>query len=166
MSKIKTKLIATNFRYLSHFKDQKSEKYMLGEWCFQDIRKMHKEGYKYLIQKHHWDDSHKFTKDFNYLEDLNERLILSMSIFLNKYHKVNFSTRYWRIILGPWLLTFIPIIFDRWETLKVALDLEKLWEFDLFEFDSNNFIPNNFTSFQQQQSNHMWNNYIFSEILT
>ena len=165
MSKNKTKLIVSNFKFISHLNDLESEKYFLGEWCFQNIKRKSIERYKYIVQKHHWEDSNKFNKDFYYLEDLHERLLLSLSIFFNKYHKVNFSTKYWRILIGPWLLTFIPIIFDRWENLRVALDEEKLWEFDLYEFDSYKFIPNNFESFQTQQSNHMWNNYIFSQIL-
>ena len=166
MSKIKTRLITTSFRYLEQIEHNESEKYLLGDWCLQNTSDIYLETDKYLVQRHHWIDSQKYEKDFSYLDTLNDRLLLPLSIFLNKYHNVNYSTRYWRIILGPWLLTFIPTLFDRWETLRLAFDSNRSWEYDLFIFDSKKFVPHNFENYQKQSISHIWNSYIFSQILT
>lgn len=167
MSKIKTSvLIATSFNYIENLKHKASEKYLLGDWCLQNASNVNTKNDTYFIQEHHWVDSQKYDKDFAYLDSLNEKLLLSLSILLNKYHNVNYSLKYWRIILGPWLLTFVPSVYDRWETLRVALDSDRLWEYDLFIFDNNKFIPNNFSDYQTQAKSHIWNSFIFSQILT
>jgi len=167
MPKIKTSvLIATSFNYIEHLKYKESEKYLLGDWCLQNASNVNIGNDTYFIQKHHWVDSQKYDKDFAYLDSLNERLLLPLSNLLNKYHNVNYSVKYWRIVLGPWLLTFVPTVYDRWETLRVALDSKRLWEYDLFVFDDNKFIPNNFSYYQTQANSHIWNSFIFSQILT
>ena len=48
-------------------------------------------------------DINQRKKDKNYLDKLNEILIDQLSQNLNYFHKVNFSKKYWRIIIGPWI---------------------------------------------------------------
>jgi len=165
MSVIKTKLISTSVKLLDQLDDNKSEKYFLGDWCLQNKDQINFENYRYIIQKHHWLDLQKYKNDFSYLGDLNERLILALTTQLNQHHNVHFSTRYWRIIIGTWLLTFIPTVYDRWETLRLAFESNRIFEYDLHAFKKQKFIPNNFDEYRIQQFTHTWNNYIFSEIL-
>ena len=54
-----------------------------------------------------WENLNYLKKDYKYLNILYEENLLNISTYLNKKHNKKFSNRYWRIILGPWLFTFI-----------------------------------------------------------
>ena len=40
--------------------------------------------------------------------------------------KKNNSEEYWRIIIGPWLLIFLAVIYDRWKILENVLNEHKV----------------------------------------
>ena len=67
---------------------------------------------KYQIFKYHWDDRSKLKKDYEYLKILEKKVLLELIKFLNSYHNKNFSERYWKILLGPWLITLLQIILE------------------------------------------------------
>ena len=58
------------------------------------------------------------------LNDAKENLKLynhfldQLTIFLNNYHKKNYSKKYWSIILGPWLYRFISAISFKWNLIS------------------------------------------------
>jgi putative transferase (TIGR04331 family) len=134
----------------------------LGEWC-----KLYPE-YKYSqiveIHKYHWDDRDKFTKDCNYLNDLYEKYLLDFSSILNKFHNRNEDTRYWRIIIGPWLKYFIDVIFDRFECIRTLGD-KKIDNTYVFKYNLEDLIPDDFSCFYDQIRSDGWNHAIFSECI-
>lgn len=94
----------------------------LGEWCKKYSRRHVWEQRKSSTQIFHWADRSKLARDHKYLAELHERVLSWLSDELNRIHDVNHSNRYWRIILGPWLLTFIPAVWSNWEQIRRALD--------------------------------------------
>ena len=92
----------------------------LGEWCKLYSDKILLKSINHSTIEYHWEDRKKFISDCEYLKDINERLISDISVILNKYHHVDFSIKYWRVVIGPWLAIFIPAIWDRWESVRVA----------------------------------------------
>ena len=68
---------------------------------------------------YHWSNKDKLENDSEYLTHLYERYLIYLSDILNKFHSLEKDTKYWRIIIGPWLRFFIDIAFDRYETLKL-----------------------------------------------
>ena len=67
---------------------------------------------------YHWSNKNKLENDNQYLTDLYERYLVYLSNILNKFHHKNNDTKYWRILIGPWLRFFIDIVFDRYETIN------------------------------------------------
>ena len=51
-----------------------------------------------------------------------EKLLEQLSGKLNQIHEVNHSSRYWRIVIGHWLFFFISAIYDRYLSVKAAID--------------------------------------------
>ena len=45
---------------------------------------------------------------------------------LNEIHRVSYNTKFWQIIIGPWLLTFISAAWDRFESLRKAMEIYKI----------------------------------------
>ena len=92
---------------------------------------------------------------------------MSITEFLNYYHGVNKSTRYWKIILGPWLINYSSSLWDHWENLRIAFN-----EYDFDEtilFNSNpfeNFAASNHANAEKLiHNNDLWNHEVYSRIL-
>ena len=137
----------------------------LGKWCnkYDNIAKLGEKKYKML--DYHWDDRQKLLNDYKYLNNLNKRLIKKLTIELNRYHKTNFTERYWKIIIGPWLITFIQIIFERYENLNNLFKKEKVNETIIAEINPNIMIPKNYEQFSRLTLTQTWNHFIYSSIL-
>ena len=138
----------------------------LGKWCskYDNLKKLKKENYR--ISDYHWDDRQKFLKDYLFLSNLNKKLLKKLAKELNKYHKTNYSERYWNIIIGPWLITFIQIVFERHENLKKLINNDKSYETIILKIDSNKMIPENFEKFQRLILTETWNHFIYSSIIS
>jgi len=140
------------------------ELYLLGSWCAPFNYEKHLKNRVFFIQPHHWSDSKKKTKDYDYIGDLYERVVCQLSESLNHYHGVNYSNRYWRIVLGPWLISYLPLIWDRWEVLRGAFDSHNKFKINVCDF-GNHPVPscyNDYISYIQSDS---WNNSIFLDII-
>ena len=137
----------------------------LGEWCLIFNQKKYWENLKYKVQTYHWDDRKKLNKDYHYLKEINEELLELLSMELNAIHGVNKSLRYWRILIGPWLLSFVQVLFDRWSMLNQALsenNIDRCMVLDNHLFD---LVPENMADFAEQSNSDEWNESIYSELL-
>lgn len=137
----------------------------LGEWCKLYSRKSVWQKYNYKVASYHWDDRQKLFKDYLYIEILYEELLLDLSKKLNYIHSVNHSLRYWRILIGPWLINFISILFDRWSMLKQTIDKEKIIECTVKEHDPISLVANDFKSFSNLLQDDEWQEGIYAQLL-
>ena len=145
--------------------DKKQEVIFLGEWCKLYSRKKSWQNLKYTTLSYHWNDRKKLYNDYKYLTNLYESILISLSLTLNEIHGVNFSNKYWRILIGPWLGVFIQVIYDRWEMIQKALDLEEELFCIISENDNNKHVPNDMSEFLSLISSDKWNQYIFESII-
>ncbi len=112
-----------------------------------------------------WENLNYLKKDYKYLNILYEENLLNISTYLNKKHNKKFSNRYWRIILGPWLFTFISIIFERWSSLNYILKYNKDLDVSVYNYKKDEVIPYGIEDFNYFVNSNFWNHYIYSEIL-
>jgi putative transferase (TIGR04331 family) len=133
----------------------------LGNWCSRDnyILK-HKD-----VITYHWDDREKLKKDYIYLNNLYEKLLLAATKELNKIHGVNFSVNYWRIHLGYWIFLFLGSFFEKWENISKAFRDRS--DITFTKIIKNNFIPDyrDTPEFLNSSSSEEWNHIIYAEIL-
>lgn len=94
----------------------------LGEWCKLYERKHVWGEREHETQPHHWLDRDKLRRDHDYLKQLYERVLETLSHTLNEIHGTKHGLRYWRILVGPWLISYIPTLFDRWECLRIFFE--------------------------------------------
>jgi putative transferase (TIGR04331 family) len=107
---------------LEDFWDTSKPILFLGEWCRRYDRKFGWEKFDGEVVGSPWDDKQKTIEAFNYVNILYERLLPKLASALNAIHDVKYSERYWRILIGPWLLYYLPSLYDRFMSLKNALD--------------------------------------------
>ncbi len=138
--------------------------FFIGEWCISpffnnfDILK------NYSFFEYHWNDRNKIKLDHQYLEKLYEKILKELSIELSKIHAKERSVDYWRIIIGPWLLQYIGVIFDRWSVSDCIKREKRNFKASIIlnnrrspPLEYNEAIP----IFSQQE----WNYELFSSIL-
>lgn len=140
--------------------------YFLGEWCKLYSKKDLWSKLDSKTQSHHWNERTKLKKDHDYLKDLYERILIDISSLLNEMHAVDKSVDYWRILLGPWLLSYVAIIFDRWEVLRIANEKAEFTKICTLKIDEFKLIPKDYYSFSLYFClQDLWNQMIFQRIL-
>ena len=137
----------------------------LGEWCKLYGRKNTWESLDYKTAKYHWDDRKKLISDYDSLLEIHENFITELTSILNTIHKTNYSVRYWRILIGPWLGWFVQIVFDRWWMLKKTIEEEHIDYCIVIKRNSKNIVPNDMTDFCDSILNDDANEFIYSELL-
>ena len=138
----------------------------LGEWCKEYSAKSSWDGRKNAVVDFYCRDRNKFEIDHDYLEQFYERLLASLTITLNHYHNVDYSIRYWRIVLGPWLLTYVPAVWNRWESLRIAFEEYEFDETILLNPDIEYEAPSSHQNAMNQIANsHLWNHMLYARIL-
>ena len=137
----------------------------LGDWC-KFNSKINSNKYNISIFKNHYcADDYRVYENYKYISKLYENLLLELTKTLNNYHDTNFSKRYWRIILGPWLCDFITIVYDRWCTLKKINYNKDVLKTYLLNITEKNISPTDIEEFDIFKDHDVWNHFIFSEIL-
>ncbi|MBF0405777.1 MAG: transferase [Candidatus Riflebacteria bacterium] len=137
----------------------------LGEWCRLYNRKIAWEKLDAKILPYHWDDRSKLYRDYQYLRVLYEKLLAELSIILNELHGVDNSSRYWRILIGPWLGFFTQMLFDRWEMINSAQTKVDILGVRILDTPLNQTVPLDMTDFNKLYLDDFWNEAIFAQIL-
>ena len=102
------------------------------------------------------------------IEDMYEKKLKILIRKLNEIHKINKDDRYWRIILGPWLYSYISTIYERWETINSFFESNLYSANTLFYHLKKNEKKNyDFTtdSLRDIFYQDIWNQEIFGEII-
>jgi putative transferase (TIGR04331 family) len=102
-----------------------SDALMLGPWCLPTQAII--EG---VVVPYHWDDRQKLARDYDYLQGLHDTLLESLTTALNGVHGTACSKRYWQIVLDPWLMSYLAVQFDRWESVRIAFQSGEALETD------------------------------------
>lgn len=112
--------------------DGEEELLFLGEWCkFQNSSA--RDAIDSVTLPYHWQDRAKLEADYKYLQEFYERLLALLGRKLNSHHNLDFPLPFWRIILGPWLLSYVAVIWDRFECVRLALqnfDIDRIVSFE------------------------------------
>jgi putative transferase (TIGR04331 family) len=145
---------------------KEDEKVMfLGEWCKIYSRRHKWKKYEYNTIPYHWSDRKRFFQEHTILTTIYEKYLIELSSKLNKIHNTNYSTRYWRIVIGPWLRHFIDVIFDRYSSIKSAINCECITNTWIISRDEEYLVPKDFEQFYSNIINDSWNHHIYGEII-
>ena len=88
---------------------------LAGHWALDNLNELSTTN----VFPYHWQNRNKFSSDYNKLEEFYETQLSALSSELSKLHNLNFSTEQWRVIIGPWLYTYVAVLFDRYETVRL-----------------------------------------------
>ena len=137
----------------------------LGDWCQLYSRRSKWMAMDGVVLPYHWHDREKLYLDYQYLTQLYERFLPILAQKLNELHSVEHDLRYWRILIGPWLLRMTHIVFDRWETIQQALTSYEITGAVTLCNQEVNWIPTNMLDFVNRVQDDDWNHQIYAKIL-
>jgi putative transferase (TIGR04331 family) len=138
----------------------------LGDWCKRFSRKAVWKDFDSITVPYHWDDNAKYQKNYKYLNEVYESLLVDFSIYLNNFHGKNYSSRYWRILIGPWLGVFIQVLYDRWTTLGVAVETCEINECIVLDISRDMLVPKSNSQFVHMIVEDEWNSGFYGELIT
>jgi putative transferase (TIGR04331 family) len=107
---------------LIEFWDREDEIVFLGPWCRRYDRRADWESLRYTTMPSPWDDRKRYYDAASYLDACGERMLVRLADYLNAAHDVSYTTRYWRIVIGQWLMVFLCSVYDRHALLMEAFE--------------------------------------------
>ncbi len=146
-------------------KDTNEKVLFLGEWCKVYNKKPIWEKFDSQTMSYHWNDRGKLYTDYQSIQIIYEKILLELSSKLNQVHQVNYSLRYWRILIGPWLGYFTQILFDRWFMLSAVFDNNQKYQCCVIKREPFSSVPNDMDHFLQQLVTDDWNEAIYGQLL-
>jgi len=136
----------------------------LGSWCLPPGRGAPEPPHQVMPSP--WDNRQRYYDAARYLDEYVERLLGDLTDYLNAAHEVKHSRRYWRILLGPWLIHVAHVVYDRYVHLVQALNRTGE-EPRTILLDQRSFrTPRDTLEFIDLICGDPYNHQIFSEILT
>lgn len=94
----------------------------LGDWCLLYERRSHWEALDGKVLSSSYRNSDDAENAYNYINGIYEQLVPVIGSALNSVHGKNYSVRYWRILIGPWLQSYLSATYDRFVHIKHALE--------------------------------------------
>lgn len=101
--------------------DKSQEILFIHEGCKTYSQRKEFESLKYSVLPYPWEDAKKFTNDIIYIENLCKKILPRLGRELNKIHNIERSEKYWKIILFPWLLYQVYLLYDRYLQINSAI---------------------------------------------
>jgi len=145
--------------------DTKEKICFLGEWCKVYDQKTVWSKLDCQVLPYHWDDRERMHKDFQHLDQVYERYLLALSEKLNDLHSTNYSLRYWRILIGPWLNLFIGHVFDKFLSIQTAKNSGLISNTWVCPFKFTDFLAKDIFAYCKQSTEDRWNHFIYGQII-
>jgi putative transferase (TIGR04331 family) len=92
---------------------------LLGPWCLSETERRQGERTARTVPSP-WTTRADLHQAHEYVTALHERLLPPLGDALNRLHGVPRTSEYWRLMLGGWLLSFLPALYERFRTLDAA----------------------------------------------
>jgi len=111
--------VTTNFNNYS----KKNKVILAGNWCiekFSDKKNLDK---NIILIENIWHDLKKLEEDYFFIKNLLNIYSKKICIYLNQYHNLNKTQKYWDILILPWLLYYLSSTLYRWRVFEKALTI-------------------------------------------
>ena len=90
--------------------------------------------------------------------------MIELSEALNSFHGTRHSLRYWRILVGPWLLYFTQMLFDRWAMIQQVVDQYQIAGTVVLDFLPGQVVPKDMGDLRDMYPTDIWNHAIYARI--
>lgn len=137
----------------------------LGEWCKRHDREHIWSKMDAIVAEPYGIKSDEKKISRRLVVSIYKELINELSQSMNQFHAVRHSTRYWEILLGPWLLFYIRLIMNRYGTLVSVLNNYEISGVTAIDTELYTLPKKDFSSFILAVDDSFWNLALYSKIL-
>lgn len=109
---------------IEEFWDKDDELLFIGPWCALHDRRASWSGLRHRFLPDPWRDFERFKTASAYCAEFSSRLLVDLASYLNKIHGTEHDTRYWRLLLDPWLTFHIEQMYDHFIFVEEAFRLD------------------------------------------
>lgn len=106
--------------------DASDELLVLQRGCLRHDRRSEWEVLRWRLAPNPWDDVRELERAKAYCGDVYEFMLPQVAGVMNRLHGQHESTSYWRIIVGPWLLHCVHVVYERYAALLSASRAQSL----------------------------------------
>jgi putative transferase (TIGR04331 family) len=99
------------------------------------------------------------------IDALSRDLLIVLAEFLNHFHGMRKSPRFWRILLGHWIHRYTCVLFHRWHAIRQVLEDHQISSTVLFTGSSLHLAAPDTVSFIWACDDDVWNNVLIGTIL-
>jgi putative transferase (TIGR04331 family) len=138
----------------------------LGEWCRLYSRKDIWSKMDAFVAEPFGVQPEQKLSDMDYVVGLAKQILTELTELLNKYHMVQYSERYWNIILGQWLRVYVQFAFNRYYALDQTLKNYTVSGTIIIENDNYDLSTSDLRSFMNACDDDRWNHIFNSRIMT
>jgi len=147
---------------LEEFWDTSLPVVFLGEWCKRYSLKSRWEQLESTTLQSAIPENELFEV-IKSLEGIYERLLPVLAQTFNDIHGVSFSTRYWRIVIGPWLLFYLHTVHDKYTQINILK--QKSPDFTTICLDESSFVtPDDTLTFANLMTWDAYNLQLYSQL--
>lgn len=145
------------------FWDTTKELVFLGPWCLRFSRRSFWEKLGENTIKSPWHNPSSVSAASVRMFELYEYFLPRLVGALNSMHGTHHDISYWRLIIGPWLQFYLPVVYDRYTSLKKAI--AEYPDFTTTVLAQESFVtPRNTLEFAQLIKDDPYNLQIYSRI--
>jgi len=94
----------------------------LGGWCKRYGSRADWAAVDGVVMTSPWKNRAVVDAAYRYVADVCARVLPVLGQALNEIHGEERGERYWRVIVGPWLILYVAVMYDRYMHLRRALD--------------------------------------------
>ncbi len=145
---------------IDDFWDRKSKIVFLGEWCLLYGKSAAWKDLDYTVCDYPW-DTMQVRQASDYCVALCESLLEYLTQFLNDLNGKNYSTRYWRTIIGSWLIRYVEALYDRYVCVEKAV--QRYGQLRTWGLAETLPVPYDYKSFEKSYIDDLWNLRVFTE---
>jgi len=136
----------------------------LGNWCRRFSRREIWSSLNAEVLQSPWTDELERQKAHLYIDNLYNCVLPNLGNAINDIHGVKYSTKFWRIVIGPWLRWYITVMYDRYSVLRSAI--EKYRNFNTIGLSKSSFItPYDTYEFVNKVTDDIYNLQIYTQLL-
>ena len=143
-----------------------SSLYYMGYWCLEKIESSFKNRDKFEVVNSAGKESLAINNQMNEIFRVYNILILDLSNYLNKFHKKDYSKKFWEIVIGPWLKIFLGIVSERYHGLNDAFSKFDINQIILADYEHEDFFVENVGDLEEKASKNLngFNNILYTKI--
>jgi len=157
-------------RYLISTEDERTWKFdrpviFLGEWCRLYSQKNIWQFMDAIVAEPYGLTQEKKDIDYKEARRIEDELLADLISILNQYHNVNFSKRFWKILLGHWVYRFVDLILNRVNTLKKCIKKYPFSGITVFDDKDYSLVTDDSLSSIWAVNDSVWNSVLTKKIL-